>query len=300
MRVVLLSGGVGGARLARGFPAVVDVDATVVVNVGDDDSIYGLWVSADLDTVVHTLAGVEGPQGWGRADETWNVMDALAAFPVDTSFRLGDTDLATNLFRTDRLAAGVPLSEITAGICATLGVDTKVLPATDDRVATRVRTDGGEWLDFQTYFVRRRHRDQVSEVIYQGAESAQPAPGVLQALETADAVIIGPSNPPLSVLPILAVPGIREAVASAAHVVGVSPLIGGAAVKGPAAELLASLGYPPGNRGVLAAYEGLVTDMVVHYSDREDLGVNVLATDIMIPDAAAASRLAEEIVSWLR
>lgn len=299
MRIVLLSGGVGGARLARGFPAVVDVDTTVVVNVGDDDSIYGLWVSADLDTVVYTLAGLEGPQGWGRADETWNVMDTLATFPIDSSFRLGDTDLATNLFRTDRLASGVPLSEITSGICATLGVDTTVLPATDDRVATRVRTDTGEWLDFQTYFVRRRHRDQVSEVIYQGAESAQPAPGVLQALETADAVILGPSNPPLSILPILAVPGIREAVASAAHVVAVSPLIDGAAVKGPAAELLASLGYPPGNRGVLDAYEGLVTDMVVHHTDREDLGVNVLATDIMIPSASEAARLAGEIVSWL-
>lgn len=300
MKIAMLSGGVGGARLARGFPHVGEVDTTVIVNVGDDDTVYGMWVSADLDTVVYTLAGIEGPEGWGRAGETWRVMDTLSGFGVDTSFRLGDSDLATNLYRTQRLAAGAALSEVTAAICQALGVTTRVLPATDDRVATRLRATTGEWIDFQTYFVRRRHQDEIAEITYQGVESARPAPGVIEAITVADAVVIGPSNPLLSIRPIIEVPGIRAAVETVRRVMAVSPLIGGAAVKGPAARLLAAFGYPSGNAGVVAAYDGLLTDLVVDTSDDEPLpGVRTWPTDIMVPTVADSVRLAKEMTSWL-
>lgn len=303
MRLAMLSGGVGGARMARGFESVGEAETTVVVNVADDETIYGLHVSPDLDTVCYTLAGVEGEQGWGRSDETWQVMDALAAFPMDSSFRLGDRDLATNLYRTARMRRGEPLSDITADIARTLGLRTRVLPATDDAVRTRIRTPEGEWLDFQTYFVFRHHRDPVAEVRFDGIESATPAPGVLEAIADADAVVLGPSNPILSIWPIVRIPGVAEAIAANGRVLAVSPLIGGTALKGPAVEVLSGLGFPPGLRGVLQAYDGLVTDLVVDVSDAgaahalDDVRVRLSDTRIAAP--AAAERLAKEILTWL-
>ncbi len=303
MRLAMLSGGVGGARMARGFEAVGEAETTVVVNVADDETIYGLHVSPDLDTVCYTLAGVEGEHGWGRAGDTWNVMDALSAFPIDTSFRLGDRDLATNLYRTARLGHGDPLSAITEDIARALGLRTRVLPATDDRVRTHVRTPDGEWLDFQTYFVFRRHADPVAEVRFDGIEEAVPAPGVLEAIAAADTVVLGPSNPILSIWPIVRIPGMAEAIRASGRVLAVSPLIGGTAVKGPAVEVLAGLGFPPGLAGVLAAYDGLVTDLVVDAADAADaaglgdVGVHVSDTRIAAP--AAAERLAKEILTWL-
>ncbi|MFP4073566.1 MAG: 2-phospho-L-lactate transferase CofD family protein, partial [Actinomycetota bacterium] len=200
MKVVELSGGVGGARMARGLAAVPEVDLTVIVNVGDDASNHGLHISPDLDTVVYTLAGVEGPRGWGRADDTFTLNNELGRFGVDNTFQLGDRDLALKLFRTNELANGARLSDVTARIARAFDVSPTVLPATDEPLRTMVRTADG-WLTFQEYFVKRGHRDEVVELRFDGAEDAAPAPGVLEAIRDADMVIIGPSNPLLSIWP---------------------------------------------------------------------------------------------------
>lgn len=303
--VLLLSGGVGGARLARGFSRLEGWDTTVVVNTGDDDWVYGVYVAPDLDTVVYTLAEAEGPQGWGVANETWEVMDALSAFPVDTTFRLGDRDLATNLLRTMRIREGQPLSLITDEIASAFNIGMKLLPATDQALRTKLRTIEGEWLDFQDYFVRRQHRDRIGGIRFDGAEAARPAPGVIEAIRGARAVVIAPSNPPLSIWPILAVPGIRSALESADTVIAVSPLFGGKALKGPAADVMDGLGLPSGNRGVAEAYRGLLSGMVVDTGDAEDvgflsdLGLRAWATDTRIAEPAAAARLAAEIMESL-
>ncbi len=300
MKVALLSGGVGGARLARGFEALADVDATVIVNVGDDDEVYALSLSPDLDTVVYTIAGVEGPLGWGRRSDSTTVMDELTRFGVDTTFVVGDLDLALNLYRTERRAQDAPLSAITAEIAGSFGVRSTVIPATDQPLRTEVRVAAdGQWLDFQTYFVVRRHADRIDDIRFLGSERARPAPGVVDAIKAADRVVIGPSNPVLSVWPILAVDGIEQAIRAHPRVFAVSPLIGGRAVKGPAAEVLEALGYTAGSKGVIDAYRGLVTDLVVETGDEVSLtGVTVHSTDTMISTAEASRRLAEEIVSW--
>lgn len=303
MRVTVLAGGVGGARLARGLERVEGLHARVIGNVGDDEEIYGLHVSPDLDTLVYTMAGSEGPQGWGRADETWNTLDELGRLGVDTTFRIGDRDMAVNLYRTLRLRQGAGLSEVTAELCGRLGVTTPVIPATNDPVRTKVRTTDGDWLDFQEYFVLRGHRDTIEEVRYDGAGRARPAPGVIEAITESEAVVIAPSNPPLSILPIVSVAGIRSALEAATRVVAVSPLFRGQALKGPAADLLLSLGHPAGNRGVVAAYQGLVTDLVVDVSDAGDAGTisgpRVHVLDTRMPDREASTRLVRELLGVL-
>lgn len=297
MRVALLSGGIGGARLARGLAALSTVELSVIVNVGDDDVVHGLPLSPDLDTVCYTLAGIDGPEGWGRADETWEVMGELARFGVDTTFRLGDRDLALNLFRADRFHAGWSLSETTAAVVSALGITSRVIPASDDPLRTRIEVAEG-WIDFQTYFVRRRHADRVQGVRYVGADAAAPAPGVLEAITEADAVIVAPSNPILSIGPLLAVPGLAEAARSRL-VVAVSPLIGGRAVKGPTVEVLEASGVRASNAGILEYYGDLVDRMVVAAGDDEPAGVETLATDTLMPSPAASARLAEEVLTWL-
>jgi len=287
--------------MLRGLAAIDEIELTAVVNVGDDDRIYGLHLSPDLDTVIYTLAGVHSEtRGWGRNDETWNVMNELAAFPLDSTFRLGDRDLALNLYRTTRMFEGATLSEVTGELSKALGVACRVLPVSDDPVRTKVRT-ADEWLDFQDYFVRRRHSVTVSEVRFDGVTDARPAPGVLEALSDCDAVVIGPSNPFLSIWPILAVPGIREAI-DGTRVMAVSPLIGGAAVKGPLAELLASLGHSLDTAGINSTYDDLLTDLVVHHGDEPstEIAPRVHVTDTLITEPAAAARLASEMISWLR
>lgn len=285
--------------MARGLAAVSDVDLTVVVNVGDDASNHGLHISPDLDTVTYTLAGVEGPQGWGRADDTFTLNDELGRFGVDNTFQLGDRDLALKLFRTNELANGAKLSEVTGAIARAFDVSPNVLPATDDPLRTMVRTADG-WLTFQEYFVKRRHRDEVVEVRFEGAEDATPAPGVLEAIRDADRLIIGPSNPPLSIWPILAIEEVRSAVAAHPSVTAISPLIGGKTVRGPADRVMASLGLPPGNRGVAAAYEGLAHRLVIDTSDRDDASsmgdIDVHVTPTLIKEPEAATRLATELV----
>lgn len=300
MKIVILAGGVGGARMARGFAALEAVELTVVVNVGDDDTIYGVDLSPDIDTVVYTLAEIEGRFGWGRRDDTWRVMDELERFDIDTSFRLGDQDLALNLFRTHLLRAGVPLSSVTRSQCAAFDVPVRVLPATDDPLHTRVQlADDGSWIDFQTYFVTRGHRDRIAAVSYEGVRHASPAPGVLDAIERAETVVIAPSNPHLSILPILTIPGVRSSLASK-RVVAVSPFVGGAAIKGPAADIMRALGHTPDPAGLAAVYVDILTHLVVDPADRVDLdGIDCLATDIMIGTREEAARLAKEMTEWL-
>jgi LPPG:FO 2-phospho-L-lactate transferase len=301
-QVVLLSGGVGGARAARGFAAVLGPsELTVVGNVGDDDRMHGVVVCADLDTIVYTLAGVEGPEGWGRAGDTFTVMDALQALGVDTTFRIGDGDLATCLMRTAGLAAGEPLSSITASIAHALGVEHPVIPASDDPVKTRLRAAAGGWMAFQEYFVIRRHEDEIAEVVFQGAESAAAAPGVVEAIEGADVVVIAPSNPVLSIWPILAVPDVGVAMAAARRVVAISPLFGGKALKGPADRIMASLGLRPGTAGIIEAYRGIITDLVVDLGDADDAGlvedVRVHVLDTRIADPERAARFSHEVLA---
>ncbi|HKX73766.1 MAG TPA: 2-phospho-L-lactate transferase [Acidimicrobiia bacterium] len=303
MRVVLLSGGVGGARLARGLAAVAGIDLTVVVNIGDDERVYGLDVSPDLDTVIYTMAGREGPHGWGLAGDTFTLMDALDGLPLDTSFRIGDRDAATNLFRTDRLAAGWSLTWVTTALASTYGVAADVLPASDDPVRTKVLIPDGEWLGFQDYFVARSYQDEVVDVRFEGAAFSRPAPGVLEAIHRAEVVIIGPSNPILSIWPILAVPGIADAVTAHQRVMGVSPLIGGTAIKGPAHRVLTSMGLPAGNAGVAAAYGGMLTDLFIDEADAGDTRRGEPprwhVTNTRIPDLDSAARLGEEILAKL-
>ena len=301
----MLSGGVGGARLGRGLAKVPGIDLTVIVNVGDDDHDYGVAVSPDLDTVIYTMAGIEGEAGWGLAGDTFTVMDHLDQFGTDTTMRLGDRDLATKLFRTMELNRNVPLSEITGRISELHGLDHTILPATDDPVRTKIKIASEEWLSFREYFVYRQHRDQVTDLRFDGATEASPAPGVLAAIANADAIVVGPSNPPLSIWPILAVPGIVEAIIDRPRVVGVSPLIGGRAVKGPTHEVLASLGFAAGNEGVLAAYDGIVSELVIDQQDATDRGrltasgATVHVRDTRLSDMAASTGFAEWLVEIL-
>jgi LPPG:FO 2-phospho-L-lactate transferase len=301
MKVVELSGGVGGARLARGLYAVPDVELTVVVNVGDDLPTHGLYVSPDLDTMVYTLAGLEGPYGWGRAEDTFVANTELARFGVDNTFRLGDLDLALKIYRTHRLGVGETLAQVTDNVRTAFDIDARVLPASNDPVRTMVTTHDGETLTFQEYFVDRGHRDRLREVAFDGAATAAPAHGVVPAIEEAEVVIIGPSNPPLSIWPILALEDIGEAVRSHPRVVAVSPLIGGRTLKGPADSVLADLGLGTGTGAVLASYRNLIDTLVVDESDRADIGsvdgVRVMAADTRIPGREEARRLAEAILT---
>ncbi len=299
MKIVELSGGVGGALMARGLSKLEDTDLTVVVNIGDDETTHGFHISPDLDTVVYTLAGLEGPAGWGRDGETFNFNDELARFDIDNTFRLGDKDLALKLYRSRRLEEGDLLSAITVDVAKAFGVTSSVLPATDDRLRTEVLVDDGGWISFQEYFVARAHRDEVRQVRFAGAKEATPASGVSEAIDDCDLLVIGPSNPPLSIWPILAIPGIRESVASHPRTVCVSPLFGGMALKGPAHRVLESLGLPAGNLGVVEAYEGLIDTLVIDTRDAGDAGelggIEVVVTDTLIKDPLAAAGLAAKI-----
>jgi LPPG:FO 2-phospho-L-lactate transferase len=286
--------------MARGLAALEGIDLTVVVNVGDDASLHGLHISPDLDTMVYTLAQVEGPHGWGRIDDTFAANTELGRFGVDNTFRLGDLDLALKIYRTCRLADGETLSEVTEAVRTAFGLDVRVVPASNDPVRTTVTVGGGERLTFREYFVDRGHRDHVASLDFEGSATAAPAPGVLEAIDDADLVVIGPSNPPLSIWPILAIEQIEHAVRRHPRVVAVSPLIGGRALKGPADVVLSDLELGSGTGAVLAAYEGIIDTLVVDTTDRGDAGnangVEVVAMDTRIPDKESASALARGIL----
>ncbi|MFC8922640.1 2-phospho-L-lactate transferase [Cellulosimicrobium sp. NPDC057127] len=304
--VTVLAGGVGGARLAHGMD-LAGADLTVVVNVADDVELHGLAISPDLDTVTYTLAGLaDEERGWGVVGETYAALGAMGRLGEDTWFTLGDRDLATHVVRTARLRAGAPLSTVTARLTTALGVRPRVVPVTDDRVATLVDTPAGR-LGFQEYFVGRRHADDVLGVVYDGIVDARPAPGVVEAVAAADIVVVAPSNPFLSVEPVLAVAGVREAlVGSRARRVAVSPIVGGRAIKGPAAQMLATLGHEVSALGVARLYAGLVDLMVVDERDAHladdvaGLGMRVLVTDTVMGGADGRERLAREILAAAR
>jgi LPPG:FO 2-phospho-L-lactate transferase len=273
--IIALSGGVGGAKLALGLSRILPPEQLlVVVNTGDDFEHLGLAISPDIDTVVYTLAGLANREvGWGRADETWSCMETLAAIGGETWFKLGDRDLAVHIERTRRLRAGESLSAITADLCARLGVGPRVVPMSDDPVRTRLLTDTG-WLDFQEYFVRNRCEPMVRELRFHGAETARPHPDFMAALADPklEAVVICPSNPFISVEPILAVPGVRAALAHcAAPVIAVSPIIAGRAVKGPTAKMMTELGLDPTAGTVAQRYSDLLDGYVIDHADMAEV-----------------------------
>ena len=284
----VLCGGLGGSRFVDALVrAAGAAGVTAVVNVGDDVEILGLRVSPDLDTVLYTLAGLlDEERGWGVREETTNALAAAGRLGGETWFTLGDRDIGLHLVRTRLLREGVPLSEVTRRLRASLGVETALLPASDDPVRTFLTTPAGE-LDFQTWFVARRHADEVRAVRYEGAERAAPAPAVLDAIEAAEVVFLAPSNPFVSILPILAVPGVRAALA-AKRVVAVSPLVRGKALRGPLAEMMASLGHEPGVRGLASLYEGIATEVLVDPADAGELDGALVAPIVMVrPESRA-------------
>ncbi len=296
MRVVLLSGGGGGARFARGLQdALAPGELTVVGNVGDDIEVLGLYVSPDLDGIVYTLAGlIDEERGWGRAGETWNALASVAAWGGEDWFRLGDLDLGLHLVRTRALREGARLSEITAAFAERAGLETRILPATDDRLRTRVVTPAGE-LSFQEWFVGRAHRDEVDAVVFDGAGDARPAPGVLDALDAADATLIAPSNPFVSIGPILAVRAIREVLGGRrARCVAVSPLVGGQAVTGPVDRMLRRMAGGTTPRHVTDCYLGLIDALIIDEADAPaEAPVELVVTQTLMRDRASARRLAE-------
>jgi LPPG:FO 2-phospho-L-lactate transferase len=301
VRVAVLTGGVGGARFLRGLVDAIDPAAvTAIVNVGDDVEVLGLAVSPDLDSVVYALTGLaDEERGWGRADETWNALATVEALGGETWFRLGDRDLGLHLVRTQALRAGAPLSTVTARLTAALGLETAILPATDEPLRTWLDTPNGSFA-FQDWFVARAHRDPVDRVRFEGAVDARPAPGVLDALHEADLILIAPSNPFVSIGPILAVERIRSALERRrVPCVAVSPLIGGRAVKGPAAAMLARLNGGTSAAHVAQSYVGLVDALVFDEADAADgdavaaLGVRPIVTRTLMNDATARRHLAE-------
>jgi len=304
MRIAVLSGGVGGARFVQALTEVVrPSDMTVIANVGDDLEVHGLHVSPDLDTLLYTLAGLgDEERGWGRADETWNARDTIERLGGETWFQLGDRDLGLHLVRTDALRRGEPLSAVTERISRAVGLQLALLPATDDRLRTRIRTPAGEF-EFQEWFVARGHADRVDQVVYDGAAEATPAPGVLEALEAAELIAIAPSNPFVSIGPILAVDEIRAAVERRRErVVAVSPLIGGRAVKGPAEAMFQSLAGGTGAAQVTDCYMGLLGALVIDKADADDAaavaerGVRPLVTRTLMSEPDARAELVETVL----
>jgi LPPG:FO 2-phospho-L-lactate transferase len=288
VKVTVLAGGTGGTKLAHGFAMLErPVELAVIANVGDDFEVHGLHVSPDIDALLYTLGGlIDTERGWGIRDDTQTAHAMLARYGQPAWFTVGDADLATHVERTRRLREGQPLTDATAAMAAALQIAARILPATDDRLRTRLETDEGI-LDFQDYFVRRRQEPQVRAVNFEGAGTARPTAQVIDAISGADLVIIGPSNPIVSIGPILALAGVREALASAsAPKVAVSPIVAGRALKGPADRMLASLGHQPTALGVARIYAGLIDRFVLDEADAAlaggveafGMGVGVLPT----------------------
>lgn len=313
MNVTALAGGTGAAKLLRGLAACLGQDAlTVIVNTGDDDVVWGLHVAPDLDSVTYALAGrLDTARGWGLRDETFRCLEAMAALGGETWFNLGDRDLATHLHRTRRLREGATLAAVTREIAARLGVGARVLPVSDDPVRTRIRTPGpaggDRWLGFQEYFVKEKALVEVLEVAYDGADRARPAPGVVESLAGADLIVVCPSNPVTSIGPMLAVPGVVAALETArAPVVGVSPIVGGAAVSGPAGRLMAATGLPVSPAGVADAYRPWLDTLLIDARDEacvaalRERGVRPVVTDVMMPDHAREQALARVVLDPAR
>ncbi len=299
MNVVLLSGGVGGAKLAAGLHDVLAPgELTVIGNVGDDLEVLGLHVSPDLDSVLYGLAGLNDTErGWGRAGETWQALESVRAFGGEGWFMLGDLDLGLHLVRSQALRSGEPLSAVTARLVLAAGLATHLVPATDDRLRTHLTTPQGTFA-FQEWFVARGHADEVDALVYEGADASRPAPGVLDALAAADAIVFAPSNPFVSIHPILAVPGIRAAIeARSVRSVAVSPLVGGRAVRGPLDRMMLRLVGGTSPAHLTKCYKGLLDALVIDRADAPaaalEADVAIVVTDTLISDRDAARRLAQ-------
>ncbi len=305
MSVAVLCGGVGAARLLRGLVETVDPgEVTAIVNVGDDTELHGLHISPDVDTIIYTLAGAIDPErGWGLVDETWNAMAQFGRFGNPTWFNLGDRDLATHIVRTERLSNGQTLSAVTAHLARSWDLDCRIVPVTDDPVRTIVTVEEGE-ISFQEYFVGRQHDVAVTLVRFDGADHAAPAPGVLDALRDADRVVIAPSNPIVSIDPVLAVPGVRDAVTLRREdTVAVSPIVGDQAIKGPAARMLVELGHEASVVGIARLYAPLAATLVIDDADAhraaavEAEGIRCIVTDTIMRDLDRATALADVVLS---
>lgn len=307
-RIVALAGGVGAARFMDGLARVVSPERLFIIgNTADDAEIHGLHISPDLDTVMYTLAGLAHPEhGWGIRGDTFHCLEALGRLGAETWFQLGDCDLATHLFRTERLRQGRTLAEVTGDLAAALGVNAALVPMSNDRVRTAIRTQAGE-LEFQTYFVRRRARDRVLGVRFAGVERATPAPGVLAAIRDAAAVILCPSNPFISINPILAVPGVREALRQhRSRVVAISPIVGGRALKGPAAHMMRSMRLRVAAVEVAKLYSDFLGVFVLDEQDRkqsaevQELGIRPVVTNTIMRGLRERKALARTIVRELK
>ncbi|HMS58796.1 MAG TPA: 2-phospho-L-lactate transferase [Tepidiformaceae bacterium] len=306
--ITVFAGGVGASRFLQGLVQAVDpADVTVISNTGDDVEMFGLHVSPDTDIVLYALAGAVNPEtGWGLAGDTFAVVDQLQRFGYERWFNLGDRDLAMAIHRTRLLHEGVPMHEVVAGLARAWGVGCQVIPMANEPVRTKVDGPDGE-IDFQEYMVRMRTEVEVRSIAFAGADAARPAPGVVEAIRDAEAVILAPSNPFVSIGPILAVPGVRDALASTAAVrAAISPIIAGQVVKGPAAKMLQSLGHEVSAVGVAAVYRGLIDLMVIDEQDRalaprvEALGMRCHVTDTMMTSAERKAELAAEVVREAR
>jgi LPPG:FO 2-phospho-L-lactate transferase len=301
MKVALLAGGTGGTKLAHGFSMLDEVELSVIVNVADDLELHGLHVSPDIDAVLYTLSDlIDTQRGWGVANDTYTAHAMFARFGEPIWFTLGDADLATHVTRTRLLSEGTSLTDATASMAAALGIRSRILPATDERCRTVILTDDGP-LEFQDYFVRHRQEPEVRGVRLEGVEGARPTAAVLEAIGEADVVVIGPSNPIVSIGPILAMAGMRDAILGVQRRVGVSPIIGGKALKGPAARMLASLGHEVSAAAVARIYGDLLTRWVVDTVDAEsadrirDLGIEPVVLESVMSGAADRARLAREL-----
>ena len=299
--VVVLAGGTGGAKLAAGMLAAAGPrDLTVVANTGDDVEIYATHVSPDPDLVTWWLAGLIDERGWGIWGDTFQVMDAFEAMGRPAWFRLGDRDLAYCLLRTEALRAGRRLTEAHAAVVAAAGVDARVLPMSDEPVRTHIRTEAG-WRPFQEYMIVDRAQPPILDIALHGIEDARPSPEVLRAIAEAEAIVIGPSNPIISIRPILDVPGMRDALAAAtAPVVAVSPFVGGSAVKGPTEAMMSFAGLPPGTDGTLAAYAGLIDGLVADRAPTTEAPVPVHVTETLMADEATRRQVAQVTLEFAR
>jgi LPPG:FO 2-phospho-L-lactate transferase len=303
--LVVLTGGTGGAKLIQGLSREVDsTELTIICNTADDFVLHGLHISPDLDTVMYTLAGISDPvKGWGVQDDTFTVLHQLEKFGAATWFKLGDRDIATHIMRTQLLRAGFRLSDVTKRLRNGLGITARLLPMSDDEVETRIETAEGE-ISFQEYFVKQRWQPEVKKIFYAGVERSRPAPGVLEAIHDAARIVICPSNPVSSIGPILAIPGVRNAlIETKTPVIGISPMIGYSAISGPAHKLMAAQGSEPSALGAAKGYADFLDQFVIDRADEklrgqiELSGIKVVATSVIMKSLDDKRRLAREVLA---
>ena len=305
-QITVVAGGVGAAKFLRGLLKIYPNESvTALVNVADDFRLHGLAISPDLDTVTYTLSEQVNPDtGWGRAEETWRVKDELERLGGETWFSLGDLDLALHLYRTQRLDEGATLTQVTLEICTRLGIRTRVLPASNQEIHTQLKVQGQGWIDFQDYFVAQQHNVAIEELRFEGIESASPGPEVISSLEESDAIVIAPSNPFVSIKPILEISGVTDVLRERRQkVVAISPIVGGAALKGPASRMLEELGFERNSVGIASLYKDIARTLVIDEVDSElsprieSEGMRALTTDTIMDTPIKAAALARAVLA---